>query len=373
VSIWRFADWLHPCDPSSRITFGEGNTPLVRSRHIGPEIGVQHLYFKLESLNPTGSYKDRFGAAAISDMLARNKRRCVATTSGNTGSALAAAAAAANIACEIAVVSTAPQGKLRQMLAYGAKLYTVEGFGIDPDVTRDTFETVKNLGDAPDAQLQVSAYCYSPVGMTGVQTIGYELAEQSRDIGRPIDHVYASAGGGGLTLATARGLAKAAVEGVIETSPAVHCVQPEGNNTIAGPLRDGKDLAQSVDCTTDVSGLQVPAVMDGNEVIPACRASGGTGVLVRDDDVWQVQSRMAKEEGIFCEPAGAVPLTGALLAIREGQVEKDSVIVCLVTGTGFKDEVSLGRMVENAPCPTITLDELRAKLSPNDAKNSGIN
>jgi len=364
VSIWRFADWLHPCDPSFRITFGEGNTPLVRSRRIGPEIGVPHLYFKLENLNPSGSYKDRFGAAAISDMLARKKRRCVATTSGNTGSALAAAAAAANIECEIGVVSTAPQGKLRQMLAYGARLYTVEGFGIDPDTTRDTFETVRELGAAPDAQLQVSAYCYSPVGMTGVQTIGYELAEQSRDIGRPIDHVYASAGGGGLTLATARGLERAAREGAMEAGTAVHCVQPEGNDTIAGPLRDGKDLAQSVDCTTEISGLQVPTVMDGNEVIPACRASGGTGVLVRDEEVWQVQIRMAREEGIFCEPAGAVPLAGALQAIGQGQVETDSVIVCLVTGSGFKDEVSLNRMVEDAPCPTITLEELRAKLLP---------
>lgn len=362
MSIWRFADWLHPCDPSFRISLGEGNTPLVRSRHIGPEAGVGHLYFKLENLNPSGSYKDRFAAAAISDMLARDKHRCIATTSGNTGSALAAAAAAAKIDCEIAVVATAPQSKLRQMLAYGAKLCIVEGFGIDPDITRDAFETIKKIGEAPDAQMQVSAYCYSPVGMTGVQTIGYELAEQSGDMGRPIDHVFVSAGGGGLTLATARGLARAANEAVIETSPAVHCVQPEGNNTIAGPLRDGKNLAQTVNCTTNVSGLQVPAVMDGNEVIPACRNSGGTGVLVRDDDVWEAQGRMAREEGIFCEPAAAVPLAGTLEAIDKGHIEKDSVIVCIVTGSGFKDEVSLIRMVENAPCPTITLDELRSKL-----------
>ena len=353
---------MHPCKAAARITLGEGNTPLVRSRHIGPSTGIEHLYFKLESANPTGSYKDRFAVAAVSDMVMQGKRRCVATSSGNTGSALAAACAAANIACEIAVVVTAPQGKLRQMHAYGANLYTVAGFGIDPDATLETFDTIAQLGAVPDAQLQISAYHYSPVGMTGVQSIGYELAEQARDIGRPIDHVFASAGGGGLTLATARGFERAAAEGAIARSPAVHCVQPEGNNTIAGPLREGAAQAQNVDCTTDVSGLQVPSVIDGNEVIPACRACGGTGVLVSDDTVWATQQRMAREEGIFCEPAAAVPLAGALQAVEAGDLAKGDVIVCLVTGTGFKDETSVERMVADSPCPTLALDDLRARL-----------
>lgn len=363
MGIWHYSDWLHPCDPACRITLGEGNTPLIRSRSIGPQSGLDHLYFKLENVNPSGSYKDRFAAAAISDMLIQGKRRCIATTSGNTGSALAAYCAAAGLACQIAIVIDAPASKLKQMLSYGARLYMVEGFGQDPRVTEETFETVKAMGNEADSQLQISAFRYSPVGMTGVQTIGYELADTVGQIGRPIDHVFVSAGGGGLTLAIARGLGRAVEAGRLESGPAVHCVQPQGNNTIAGPLRDGVDRAQPCDSTTKISGLQVPSVIDGHEVIAACRASAGSGHLVSDEHTWQIQTRLAREEGIFCEPAAAVATAGVIQAAQQRQVGVDEVIVSIVTGSGFKDETSLDKMVEGKECPVIDLSELRARIT----------
>lgn len=361
MSIWRYADWLSPCDLEHRISLGEGNTPLIRSRRIGPALGLERLFFKVETTNPTGSYKDRFAAAAISDLLANGKTRCVSTSSGNTGSALAAYCAAANVTCELAIIITAPEGKLRQMEAYGADLYKVEDFGLDPEITKETFELIKQDGSAADAQMHISAFCYSPIGMTGVQTLGYELAEASAASDPAIDHVFSCSGGGGLTLAVARGLARAAKEGLIHHSPAVHCVQPEGNNTIAGPLRQGQDQAQPCECTTSVSGLQVASVLDGHDVITACRASGGTGHLVDDESVWQCQQRLAREEGIFCEPAAAVPLAGALRAYEEGLIPADAGVVCLVTGSGFKDEAALDRMIADQQCPTITLDQMRQK------------
>src|SRR4051812_31743977 len=84
-----------------RLTLGEGDTPLLLSRSIGPRSGLKRLYFKVESANPTGSYKDRFAAAAISAMLAREKRQCLATSSGNTGASLAAYCAAGKLSCRI--------------------------------------------------------------------------------------------------------------------------------------------------------------------------------------------------------------------------------------------------------------------------------
>mgnify|MGYP002701073894 FL=1 len=124
MSVWRWADHFESIPESFRLTLGEGETPLLHSRSIGPDAGLPNLYFKLETTNPSGSYKDRFAATAVSDMLARGKKRCVATSSGNTGAALAAYCAAAGIRCQIAVVETAPEDKLRQMLAYGLLLYT---------------------------------------------------------------------------------------------------------------------------------------------------------------------------------------------------------------------------------------------------------
>ena len=341
------------------LSLGEGNTPVTRSRHIGPQAGLRNLFFKLESVNPSGSYKDRFAAAAVGDMLAAGKTLCLSTSSGNTGSALAAYCAAARIACRIAIVETTPQGKTRQMLAHGAELHRVKGFGIEPNVTRQVFNTLQAWGAQSDAALQISAFACSPVGMSGVQSISTELSDQ---LDGAIAHVYVPAGGGGLTLAVARGFEDSACR------PRVECVQPEGNDTIVTALNDGDTSAREVDCTTEISGLQVPSILDGHEVIGACRASGGEGHLVSDADVWAMQTRLAREEGIFCEPAGAVAVVGAVEAARRGDVAPDAVVVCLITGTGFKDERSLTAMTAEADCPLLDFASWASEMKTERAR-----
>lgn len=350
MSIWRWASLLDPIPEHARITLGEGDTSLIRSRTIGPEWGLNNLFLKLEHGNATGSYKDRFAFAAISDMLARGQTRCIATSSGNTGAALAAYCAAANIECRIAIVEGAPTGKLKQMLAYGAKIARVRRFGTDAAATVDVFDRLEKLGQQPDAAMQVSAFVYSPVGMSGVQTIAFELAEQSE---HPIDHVFCPAGGGGLCVAMARGFRQFVDQGKLERSPAVECVQPQGNNTISGPLRDGLEQAQEVECTTHVSGLQVASVVDGHLAVQECRNTGGTGHLVSDEFVWDVQKRLARDEGVFTEPAGAVALAGALQARQNGQLDADACIVCMVTGSGFKDDAAVDRINADVECPMV--------------------
>ncbi|MCB1065912.1 MAG: pyridoxal-phosphate dependent enzyme [Verrucomicrobiae bacterium] len=354
--IWQWADLLGNAPPAeSRITLGEGNTPLVRSQHVGPAAGLPQLYFKLESNNPSGSYKDRFAVSAVSHMRARGAQHCLATSSGNTGSALAAACAVAGIPCRLAIVEPAPDGKLRQMLAYGAELYRIRGFGIDPDITERTFSRLKDLGHRPGWALQVSALAVSPEGMSGVETLAYEL---DADLDAKIDHVFLPAGGGGLCLAVARGFEKCAA------TPAIQCVQPEGNDTMAGPLREGRDFGRKADpCTTNISGLQVPNLLDADAVIAACRKSGGTGHLVSDESIFELQRRLAREEGIFCEPAGAVALAGALQAAQSGEIDRDAAIVCVVTGSGFKDEASVERMLGAATAPMVNLADFESAMS----------
>lgn len=146
--------------------------------------------------------------------------------------------------------------------------------------------------------------------------------------------------------------------GELSECPAVECVQPEGNNTIAGPLRDGAQRAQEVDCTTQVSGLQVASVVDGHLAIEACRSTGGSGHSVRDEFVWDVQKRLARDEGIFTEPAGAVALAGALTAVQDGKLNQDATIVCLVTGSGFKDSAAADRINSDVNCPTLDADAI---------------
>lgn len=360
MSIWQWREYLEAPASEHQISLGEGNTPLLASRRLGPASGLPRLALKLESANPSGSYKDRFAASAISYMRSRGETLCVATSSGNTGAAVAAYCAAAAIACKIAIVETAPAAKLLQMLAYGAELYRVRGFGIDPHITEQTFDALAELGQRPGSALQISAFKYSPQGMAGVQTIAFELARQLEDV----QHVFVPAGGGGLTLAIARGFQLLAARGELRRSPAIHCVQPVGNDTIASPLRKGEGQASAVTGSTTITGLQVPSVIDGDAVIEACRASGGTGHLIADADVYAVQRRLAREDGVFCEPAGAIATAAAIAAAARNEIKPDDAVVCLVTGNGFKDLAAAERMVAGIECPTIVQQELRDRFEP---------
>ena len=326
------------------VTLGEGRTPLVRAERIGAALGLRELWLKLEGGNPTGSYKDRFAAAAVTHLVRAGRRACLGTSSGNTGAALAAYCARAGIGCFLAIVEGAPEGKLRQMRAYGARLLRIRDFGASPAVIDAVMAGLRPLAEEVGAGFEVSAYRFSPHGMAGVESIGTELAAQA---GRGAAEVFVPAGGGGLTLAVARGLAAAGA------AARVHCVQPAGNDTIATALRRGGTLAAAVTSRTAVSGLQVGSVLDGDAVIAACRASGGTGHLVEDEAVWRWQARLAREEGVFCEPAGAVALAAVAQAVARGELAAATPVVCLVTGTGFKDERSLLRMTGEAGTPLV--------------------
>ncbi|HRE80745.1 MAG TPA: PLP-dependent lyase/thiolase [Opitutaceae bacterium] len=345
MHLWNYAD-LWDAPPKERaVTLGEGGTPLIRSRRIGESLGLDQLWFKYEGSNPTGSYKDRFAAAAVTHLAIEGKRVCLGTSSGNTGAAVAAYCARAEIPCFLAIVEGAPEGKLRQMRAYGAQLFRLKAFGSSPTVNTEVMEGLGVLARELNAGYEISAYTFSPRGMAGVQTLGYELADAFRGV--PF-HVFSPAGGGGLTLAVGRGLATQAPQAHL------HCVQPAGNDTIASPLRAGHPTATAVTSATAISGLQVGGVLDGNHVIEVCRRSGGQGYVVEDEQVWAWQARMAREEGIFSEPAGAVALAGVADAVRRGELPRDEPVVCLVTGSGFKDERSLLRMTGEAGTPLLS-------------------
>jgi len=329
-TIWRYKDYLPPVANNFQLSIGEGQTPLVRSRSIGPSLGLSNLYFKLENLNPTGSYKDRFAATFVSTLLQQNASYCIATSSGNTGAALAAYCAAAKINCYLFIVDGAPLPKIRQMQLYGGKTMMMEGFGIDAAITNRVFSHLEQLAKTKNISLPISAYRYCSEGMQGVQTIAYEVLDELEG---NADHIFSPAGGGGLTLAISKG-----VIGYKAAACKVHCVQPRGNDTIASALKTGALQAAEIPrSTTLVSGLQVPGILDGTETLHHCRQTGGTGFIVDDKTIFETQKLLAQKEGIFCEPAGAVSVSCIAQATDAGYIGKDENIVCLITGSGFKD------------------------------------
>ncbi|MEO5997299.1 MAG: pyridoxal-phosphate dependent enzyme, partial [Chitinophagaceae bacterium] len=341
----KYSQLLPFIEDRYKTTLGEGNTPLLRSKQLGAMLGLENLYFKLEMLNPSGSYKDRFAASAVSELLRQNQSYCLATSSGNTGAALAAYCAAVNISCLIAIVDGAPSGKIQQMQVYGAETMMVKDFGIIPEVSRNVFSGLQSMAKKYGSGIQISAYRYSPFGMAGVQTIAYEIAESLPD---ETCHIFSPAGGGGLTLAITKGFITWQQNNHGYKIPKVHCVQPMGNDTISSPLADGSLIAQAVSqSTTSISGLQVPNIIDGTEVIEACRATHGTGFAVTDELIYECQKNMAIKEGVYCEPAGAVALAGVIKALERNQINASDHVVCLVTGHGFKDPSSAVKIIAN--------------------------
>ncbi|MBO9611340.1 MAG: pyridoxal-phosphate dependent enzyme [Dyadobacter sp.] len=343
-NIWRHNTLLPQVAAENRVLLGEAETPLVRSRSIGAALGLDALYFKLENLNPTGSYKDRFAAVLVSEMNMRGQKVCIATSSGNTGAALSAYCAAAGIRCVIVAVDGAPVQKVRQMQLYGAEVVMVKNFGKDPETTTFVFDQLEALCRLHHLPLPISAYRYCPSAMSGVETIVAEIAEVL-----PADvQLFVPAGGGGLTLAVCRGAEQ------VGTGFAVHCVQPEGNDTIVSALRNGDAAAVPVKAsTTAVSGLQVASVIDGDAVIGHCRRSGGNGHRVSDEQVFGWQRALAQKEGIFCEPAGAVAVAGLENALRQNEVDKSRPVVCLITGSGFKDMNAVDQRFQLPPTDTM--------------------
>jgi threonine synthase len=319
------------------VTLGEGTTPLVASVQIGRELGIAELYFKLESTNPSGSYKDRFVAAEMKHVLGAGARAAIATSSGNTGSALAAYCARYGVGCFLVVNELAPAGKLVQMKAHGAHILRVPGFGGDPGITAQVFDSLEHLSASHGIPLVVSAYRYSPRGMAGVESLGAELRGRASEVFVPV-------GGGGLFTAVCRGLAG--------TGARVHAVQPAGCSTVVAAWQRGDDKIIPVVSTTRISGLAVPFDIDASLALRHLRESGGLGIAVNDEAVYHAQRRLLSGEGIFAEPAGATALAGLYALIRQGW-QPAGAVVCLVTGTGFKDLESIQSAAEHAPAERI--------------------
>lgn len=315
------------------VSMGEGRTPLIAS---GRTAG---LYFKLETTNPSGSYKDRFIAAELSRVLLQGRRVCVATSSGNTGSSLAAYCARYDVACAILVNADAPAGKLLQMQAHGAKVIRIAEFVTSPEVTERVFAQLQEFTAHGPAALVVSAFRYCPGGMIGVKAIAREIVEQLPEA----DHVFVPVGSGGLFAAISEEMQAMRPETV------VHAVQPEGCPTLWNAWRDGVDTITPVQSTTRISGLSVPFDIDASLALRLLRQGGGEAFGVSDEEVFGAQRDLLRLEGIYSEPAGAAALAGYRQARARGVVGDGERSVCVVTGHGFKDPLSMERAAQEVP------------------------
>jgi threonine synthase len=360
--IWRYAAHLPIHTPDRAVSLGEGGTPLLRSAHLGAELGATELYFKIEASNPTGSYKDRIAAVGISRLCELGKRAWAATSSGNAGAAIAAYGVRAGLDGYLFTLEKAARAKIAQILAYGPRVFAVERLGYDPDVEQATWRNIRAICDANGWGMLVTAHKFSPHAMEGVKTIAYEICEQLAGgiptQGQAPDLVYVPVGGGGLLSAVWKGFVEWQAAGRIDRLPQIVAAQPIGCDGIAQAWREGRAVRPIDGCSSTISGLQLTAPPDGDMVLRALRDSGGWATSVADDATYAAQADLAAREGIFAEPAAAIALAALRADLAGGRLRGDERVVCLLTGVGFKDAGALQRMAEGRAVQPVRADDI---------------
>ena len=358
----RYFSLLPLRDRAMLATLGEGNTPLIPSRYLARELGLPQLFFKLETTNPSGSYKDRLMACEVSLMREEGCSVCLGPSTGNAGAALAAYAARFDIRCFIYATEMAEESKLQQMLFYGARVQRIRGFGSSSDYTEKVFAALQDLALRSDAHLVCSAFHYNPVAMEAVKTIAFEICEQ---LGGAPDQVFVPIAGGGLLSAIWKGFREFRKLGQIELLPKVNGVQSAGCPTVVRGVREGTLPAAEVSSTV-IGTLAAPFAPDGELALRSILDSGGWGFDPRDEEILAAQSLLAVREGIFAEPIGAASVAGVIRARQENRVDPRDRIVCLISGHGFKDPESVASANRKRAVPAITLDELLAAPLPEE-------
>ena len=317
--IDRYREFLPVTDATPSVSLGEGSTPLVRSQSIGDSLGCKDLFFKLEGCNPTGSFKDRGMVMAVAKALEAGKKRIICASTGNTSAA--AAAYGARYQLETLVLVPAGEialGKLAQAMAYGARILAVNG-SFD-----DALNAVRSIVEIMDIELVNSV---NPYRIEGQKTGAFEIIDE---LGEAPDLLCIPVGNAGNITAYWKGFNEYQSLGRCETTPKMMGFQAAG----AAPIVRGEPVLKPETIATAIR-IGNPASWEKAEA--ARDESEGMIDMVDDNEIVDAYLRLAREEGIFCEPASSASLAGLIKLPELGVDLTGKTVVCILTGNGLKD------------------------------------
>jgi len=314
----RYADFLPLTSATPRIDLGEGSTPLVRSSRIGPSLGVDQLYFKLEMSNPTGSFKDRGMVVAVAKAMEEGARAVLCASTGNTSASAAAYAAHCGLAAYVFLPKGgAAAGKLAQTVAYGAQIVAIQG------TFDDALRLAREFTDKHPVALVNSVNAYR---IQGQKTAAFEIVDA---LGDAPDNLFIPVGNAGNITAYWAGFKEYADNRLATKLPRMLGFQAAG----AAPIVLDHIVE---DPQTVASAIRIGNPASWRSAVAARDESGGAIDSVTDDEILDAYRRIAREEGIFCEPASAASLAGLLKAAKTRDL-RGSTCVCVITGAGLKD------------------------------------
>ncbi len=370
-SLWRYLPLLPVLEYPGPATplHAVGWTPVYSLQSLGASLGLNQLWLKDESGNPTASFKDRASAVLLARAREIEAEVVVTASTGNAGAALAGMAAAVRQKAVVLAPKTAPPAKVAQLLIFGALVVLVDG-SYD-----DAFDLTVKAAD------EFGWYCrntgYNPFTAEGKKTAALEIWEWWRTaheqwharIGAGVDHapltVFIPVGDGNIISGIHKGFKDLAELGWLSQPPRLIGVQARGSAAIADAFRAGTEAIKPVSARTIADSISVDLPRDGVRAVRAARETGGTYVTVSDDEILKAVATLG-QVGVFAEPAGATAFAGVVRAAGEGIISPDEPVLVLNTGSGLKDVKAAMRAAGEAPVIEPTLKALRSVVR--DAK-----
>jgi len=347
--IDRYRDRLPVHDDTRLISLGEGNTPLIRLNNIPEVLGKDvDIYIKYEGLNPTGSFKDRGMTMAVTKAVEEGSKAIICASTGNTSAAAAAYAARAGITAFVLIPEgKIALGKLAQAMMHGAVVIQIKG-NFD-----DGMELVKQVGkDAPVTIVN----SINPYRLQGQKTAAFEIVEE---LGFAPDFHCIPVGNAGNITAHWMGYSEYHENGIVNSRPRMVGYQAAGS----APFMRGEMVD---DPETVATAIRIGHPQSWDKAWVVKEESNGWFDECTDDVILAAQKLLAEKEGIFCEPASATSLAGAMMDIESGKIPEGSKIVCTLTGHGLKDPDTA---IEQSTRPLInvpaTLEDVRQAILDN--------
>lgn len=366
-SLWRYLPLLPVTAPAGDVTplHTAGGTPVFGLASPAEKLGLQHLWLKDESRNPTASFKDRASAIVVARALEIEAEIVVTASTGNAGAALAGMAAAVGQKAVIFAPRSAPQAKIAQLLSFGAKVILVEG------TYDDAFDLTIKCAE------EFGWYCrntgYNPFTAEGKKTAAFEIwewwqeahARWHDEFGEDLDHapltVFIPVGDGNTISGIHKGFKDLYQLGWLARIPRIIGVQAEGSAAISNAFHGNTETITSVSARTIADSISVDFPRDGVRAVRAAKETGGTYVNVSDEEILKAIAELGKV-GIFAEPAGATAYAGLVKAVTTGVVGSADPILVLNTGSGLKDVDAALSAVPSAPIIEPTLEAVKRLL-----------
>ena len=357
-TLWRYGDLLPVLsdDPATRIDLGAGFTPLRPAPRLAAHLGLQELWLKDDTRNPSGSFKDRVVTVALSAARALGIDTLACASTGNLANAVSAHAAAAGMPAYVLIPADLERGKVIGSAVYGANVVTVDG-NYD-DVNRLCAELADRVGWG-FVNINLRAF-YAE----GSKTIGFEIAEQ---LGWQLpDHVVGPLASGAMFTKIHRAFDELRRHGLVDAVdlPRMSGAQATGCSPIAEAFaRDRLDVVpQRPDTIARSLAIGNPA--DGYAALQVARTTGGAIGHVPDDEVVEGIRLLARTEGLFAETAGGVTIANLVRFVASGVVRRDERVVAVISGNGYKTVEALDGTVGRTHHTRPDLDAFLQAVAP---------